>query len=233
MYSVYVHTFPNGKKYVGITCWKPELRWGSNGCNYKNPYMINAIKKYGWDNVVHEIVAENLTVDQASQMEIDLIQKYNSADKSCGYNISPGGIKSKICSERTKDKLRQANLGKIMSKDSKRKISEFQKGQKRSVKTIAKMKESQKKNFENGNNAMHSLKAREKARQRLKGRTPARYVIERANKAKYRPVKNLQTGVVYQSIKEACYDCGVNRSTIIRHCNGTLKKQKWKYAERS
>ena len=48
MYSVYIHTFPNDKKYIGITSWKPELRWGANGANYKNPYMVNAIKKYGW-----------------------------------------------------------------------------------------------------------------------------------------------------------------------------------------
>ena len=135
MYSIYIHTFPNGKKYIGVTSWKPELRWGSNGGNYRNPYMKNAIKKYGWNNISHEIVAENLTAEQASQMEIELIQKYNSADKRYGYNISLGGIESKICSEQTKEKLRQANLGKVMSEESKKKISDFQLGQKRTNKT--------------------------------------------------------------------------------------------------
>lgn len=233
MYSVYIHMFPNGKKYIGITSWKPELRWGTNGCNYKNPYMVNAIKKYGWDNIAHEIVAENLTADQASQMEIELIQKYNSADKRYGYNISLGGIKSKICSEKTKEKLRQANLGKVMSEDSKRKISEFNKSRHITEETLKHMSKAQKKNFANGNNAMHSPEARAKAAQKLKGQKVSEYAVKKASEAKYHPVENMQTGVVYPSIKAACEDTGLNRSTIIRHCNGTLKKQKWQYAERS
>ena len=231
MYSVYIHTFPNSKKYIGVTSWKPELRWGANGCNYKNPYMINAIKKYGWDNISHEIVAENLTAEQASQMEIELIQKYNSADKRYGYNISLGGIESKICSEQTKEKLRQANLGKVMSEESKKKISDFQRGQKRTNKTRLNMSMAQKKSFANGNNAMHSPEARAKATQKLKGRKVSERAIKKASEAKYHPVKNMQTGVVYPSIKAACEGTGLNRSTIIRHCNGTLKKQKWKYAK--
>lgn len=231
MYSVYIHTFPNGKRYIGVTSWKPELRWGTNGCNYKNPYMINAIKKYGWDNITHEIVAKNLTVDQASQMEIELIQKYNSADKRYGYNISLGGIESKICSEQTKEKLRQANLGKIMSEESKKKISDFQRGQKRTDKTRLNMSIAQKKSFANGNNAMHSPEARAKAAKKLKGRKVSEYAIKKASEAKYHPVENMQTGVVYPSIKAACEDTGLNRSTIIRHCNGTIKNKKWRYSD--
>lgn len=231
MYSVYIHTFPNGKKYIGVTRCKPELRWGANGCNYKNPYMVNAIKKYGWDNITHEIIAENLTVDQASQMEVELIQKYNSADKRYGYNISLGGIESKICSEQTKEKLRQANLEKIMSEESKKKISDFQRGQKRTDKTRLNMSIAQKKSFANGNNAMHSPEARAKAAKKLKGRKVSEYAIKKASEAKYHPVENMRTGVVYPSIKAACEDTGLNRSTIIRHCNGMLKNKKWRYSD--
>lgn len=233
MYSVYIHTFPNEKKYVGVTSWKPELRWGANGGNYKNPYMKNAIQKYGWDNVEHKIVAEGLTIDEASKMEKELIQKYNSADREFGYNISLGGIERKICSEETKEKLRQANIGKVMSEESRKKISIFQKGQKRTEEAKHNMSIAQKKSFANGNNAMHSPEARAKAAHKLKGKKPSEYSIQRANEAKFHAVKNMQTGVVYPSIKAACEDTGLNRSTIIRHCNGTLKKQKWQYAERS
>ena len=60
---------------------------------------------------------------------------------------------------------------------------------------------------------------------------PYDYVVQKASEAKFHAVKNMQTGVVYPSIKAACEDSGLDRSTIIRHCNGTLKKQKWKYAE--
>ena len=231
MYSVYVHTFPNGKRYVGVTSWKPELRWGANGCNYKNPYMINAIKKYGWNNITHKIVAENLSVEEAEQMEIDLIAKYNSADKRYGYNISNGGIICRICSEQTKEKLRKANLGKTMSQESKKKISEYQKGQIRSKQVRKNMCIAQKKSFHNGNNAMHSPEARAKAAIKLKGKKVSYYTIQKANEAKYHPVVYIPTGKLYKSIKDACIDTGVNRTTIIRQCKGQTKKIEWRYAD--
>lgn len=232
MYSVYIHTFPNGKKYIGVTRLKPELRWGSNGCNYRNPYMANAIKKYGWDNIRHNIVARNLTAEQASQMERDLIKKYNSANRKHGYNISLGGIDCKICSDETREKLRRANLGKIMTEESRKKIGDFNRGRHPTRETLKHMREAQRKNFKNGNNAMHSPESRAKAAEKLKGRKQSAYVIQKASEAKYHPVKDMRTGIVYLSIKEACGKTGVNRSTIIRHCKGILKSQKWQYIEK-
>lgn len=232
MYSVYIHIFPNGKRYVGVTSWKPELRWGANGGNYKNPYMKNAIKKYGWDNVIHEIVAENLTMEQASKMEIELIQKYDSANRQYGYNISLGGVECKIYSDETKEKLRQANLGKIMSEEAKRKIGEFQHGYKRTDEARHNMSIAQKKSFANGNNAMHSQEAREKARKSLKGKKPSNYAIQKANEAKFHAVKNIVTGKIYKSIKEAVQNEKVNRTTIIRQCKGKSKKRNWCYIEK-
>ena len=60
-YSVYKHTSPNGKVYIGITSRKPEQRW-SNGYGYvKNKHFTHAINKYGWENIKHEILFSNLT----------------------------------------------------------------------------------------------------------------------------------------------------------------------------
>ena len=91
MWSVYVHIFPNGKYYVGITSKKPELRWGCNGNNYfGQTYLYNAIKKYGWNNIEHEVVAQNLTEDEAKNFEMVLISKLNSKNPN-GYNLTDGG----------------------------------------------------------------------------------------------------------------------------------------------
>ena len=93
------------------------------------------------------------------------------------------------------------------------------------------MSEAQRKSFANGNNAMHSKEAREKARMKLKGKFPA-VALQKATVAKHHPVINLITGEKYISIKEACEKTGLNRSTIIRNCNGYVKKAKWKYIEK-
>ena len=60
-YSVYKHICPNGKVYIGITMQNPKKRW-KNGAGYKNnKYFWNSIVKYGWDNICHDILYENLT----------------------------------------------------------------------------------------------------------------------------------------------------------------------------
>lgn len=92
MYTVYKHTCPNGKVYIGITKQKPERRWGGNGCGYKeNEYFYRAIQKYGWENIKHEIIAQGLSEDEADEMEIDLISEYRATDRNCGYNRHYGG----------------------------------------------------------------------------------------------------------------------------------------------
>lgn len=90
MFTVYIHTFPNGKKYIGQTNAIPEKRWGFNGNGYKTqPKVANAIKKYGWENVTHTIVAESLNKEQADQIEMRLICELDTIKN--GYNTAIGG----------------------------------------------------------------------------------------------------------------------------------------------
>lgn len=111
-YSVYMHTTPNDKRYVGITCQNPKIRWG-NGSNYKNqPYFSNAINKFGWNNIKHEILYTALTKDEAEQKERELIAFYNSADRRYGYNIDLGGKSKGRCSEETKKKISKVQRGR-------------------------------------------------------------------------------------------------------------------------
>lgn len=90
-YIVYIHTSPSGKRYIGITSQSPERRWlgGSGYC--KNEYFTRAIKKYGWENFKHEIVAQELTKEDAENLEQRLITQYKTTIKDCGYNIKSGG----------------------------------------------------------------------------------------------------------------------------------------------
>ena len=91
-YCVYRHTAPNGKVYIGITSRNPEDRW-RNGYGYhnQNSHFENAIKKYGWNNISHEIIIRSLSREDACEMERFFIQLYKSYDSRYGYNKTLGG----------------------------------------------------------------------------------------------------------------------------------------------
>ena len=155
-YKVYKHTFPNGKVYIGITQQTLIKRW-QNGKGYKKQkFLYNAIQKYNWENVKHEVLFKNLTKEQAEQKEIELIELYKSNQRTFGYNIENGGnsigkmaddTKTKLrklnigkkMSQNTKEQLLKANVGKIISEETRRKISEAQKGKKVSEATRKKL----------------------------------------------------------------------------------------------
>lgn len=90
-FSVYMHTSPNGKRYIGITSRKPEYRWNGGRGYQGSLHFYNAILKYGWDNIRHDILFESLTRDEAIQNEIALIAIYETANPRKGYNITHGG----------------------------------------------------------------------------------------------------------------------------------------------
>lgn len=114
-YTVYMHTSPSGKRYIGITSQKPERRWGNNGSYYQNKHLRSAIAKYGWENFKHEILFEKLTKQEAEEKEIELIAKYQSNNREFGYNIENGGNSTGCFSEETKRML--SKIHKTIDKD--------------------------------------------------------------------------------------------------------------------
>lgn len=91
-FCVYVLTFPNGKRYVGQTCQKPERRWaGGKGYSEQQPVRA-AIEHFGWDNVLHEVFRDHLSHAEADDLEKLLIKTFSCDDIAFGYNILPGGV---------------------------------------------------------------------------------------------------------------------------------------------
>ena len=85
MSCVYKHTFPNGAVYIGKTSMLPEDRW-LNGWGYRNcPLMFNAILQYGWDNIKHEILVDNISDEEAYEIERKEIALHSmsTVDPSC------------------------------------------------------------------------------------------------------------------------------------------------------
>lgn len=112
MWSVYQHTFPNGRIYIGISN-NPEARWdGGMGYSDANARMFRDIVKYGWDNIKHEILLTGLTEQDARREEQRLIEK-NSEDPKHTYNIVYGNKAEMFAKE-----LEDAIWDEVITSDS-------------------------------------------------------------------------------------------------------------------
>lgn len=147
-YCLYKLTFPNGKCYIGITHQYLKERWqcghGYKAFNGKTSIMDDAIKKYGWENVMKEVLIDyGMTKEEAAEAEKFYIKQFKTNDPKYGYNIYEGGFNPSM-PESTKKKISVSRMGKNYGRvgekapaygmrhteESKRKISEAQRGEK-------------------------------------------------------------------------------------------------------
>ncbi len=160
MYTVYKHTTPNQKIYIGITNQNPERRW-RNGYKH-NAHFTAAIEKYGWDNIKHEILFTGLTKEEAEQKEIELIAFYKSNKRSFGYNITAGGHYQGMLPEETKKKISKSHIGMQYDEVFRKKQSELKLGnknrlgQKQSEECKKKISEKNKGKYAGDKNYFHS-----------------------------------------------------------------------------
>lgn len=204
-YKVYMHVFPNGKIYVGITKQKPEYRWRSGKKYNNNKYMENAINKYGWDNIEHKILYENLSKEKAEKIEKHLIKQYKSNQRSFGYNILEGGNVSKGMSKEARLKMSDDRKGKHYSKRT-----EFKKGH---IPWTAgkKMTKEFREKLSKGHLGQHSSPNTE---------------------FKPKTVMCVETQKIYLGVKKASEETSVSRSSISKACLGKQKTAggySWKY----
>lgn len=172
-YTLYIHIFPNTKCYIGITSLPIDTRWGYLGSGYKHQsYLYNAIQKYGWDNIQHIVLADHLSKEWACKLEQDLIRDLKANEKEFGYNLAEGGEVNRgwhnIVSIDTKqniskaitewhkkpeiqERFRTMNLGKVVSEESRKRMSEAHigltsgmKGKKHTLESREKMSKAQK-----------------------------------------------------------------------------------------
>lgn len=244
MWTVYKHTTPNGKVYIGITSRKPVERW-NNGCGYiNNPHFYNAIKKYGWGNITHEVLFEALEQNQAFELEQQLIQEYKSYDRQFGYNNDLGGSGFKMTEEQ---KAKQSQRIKSLWEDE-----EYKKKQSKAIKNA--WTEEKRKAHSGANHPMYGKHYCEEVRKKLKeskkGCRPSDYCLmrshtpeankKRADKLKLASMKKVVlitpdgSEIVYSSIKVASEKTGVGRDTISYNCRGMQKARNgfiWQFAE--
>lgn len=82
----------NGKVYIGRTKNTLEQRAQRNGRNYaESSRFFDAISECGWEHFAPTVLADNLTLEQANELEAYYISLYRSTDPELGYNIQLGG----------------------------------------------------------------------------------------------------------------------------------------------
>lgn len=91
LFNVYRHITPSNKVYIGITSQNPYYRWnrGRGYFNASKSLFKSAIIKYGWDNIIHEVLFTELDEKRAKQLEKDLIRHYKNLNRS--LNLTDGG----------------------------------------------------------------------------------------------------------------------------------------------
>lgn len=247
MYTVYKHTCPNGKVYIGITCSDVLERWRNEGKGYRGQYFYRAIKKYGWENINHEILHTGLTKKEAEMKEIELVQFYKSNQKEHGYNIANGGNCAGKHSLETKKKISESrigeknwNYGKQFSEEHRRKISEAQKGAKNhnygkhpSEETLKKLREAQKGEKNPMYGKHHSEEMKNALSKQRRGEKNPMYGRTGKDNPKSIPVLCVETNVIYPSATVAGQELNLYATHINSVCRGKGKTTggfRWKYA---
>lgn len=197
-YIVYKHTTPCGKVYIGMSKQIPRKRFDYGAGYNHNPRFRAAIKEYGWGNIQHEIIASNLSAEEAGSMEARLIESYHSTDPDYGYNVKSGGLHGAGMSAEAR-----AQLVKRMTGENNPTIRcghPFQ-GKKHSEESKKKMSEAAKRRIDRV--------CSEATKAKLKEKNPQK-----------KPVRCVNTGAVYESIHEAARQTNLTPSSICAVCRG-------------
>lgn len=100
--------------YIGKTCKKNQpYRAGKNGDNYvrRCPKFGQAIIEYGWPNFEYSVLADNLTKEEADELECYYINYYDSVNQ--GYNTSSGGVSGASGVHRSDEVKKRMSIGHL------------------------------------------------------------------------------------------------------------------------
>lgn len=257
-YTVYKHITPNNKIYVGITSRSVYERWNKGYGYIGNQYFYRAIKKYGWENIKHEILFSGLTKEEACKKEIELIEHYQSNKRIYGYNISSGGEGGEAgvqFSEEHRLKISVAlkgnknPSGKPISEEHRKHLSDCKSGINHPF-YGKHLSEEHKKHISDSNSKEKAYwygkkipeSARKKMSEKQMGKNNNNYgkhfSLDHKNKlAKAHNIKTIcvETGITYDSMLIASKLTGVCYSSISNCCNGKAKTAggyHWKLIEK-
>lgn len=185
----------NDKVYIGLTTHTLEHRRKihERDALRKDTYFYRAMRKYGKENFAWEIIdCSATTMEELEELEKAYIKFYNSFDnKEKGYNTQSGGN----------------SLFKI-TEEEKRKRSERAKGENNPMYGVPSPMKGKKFSEEHKRKISEALKKVD--REHVKG----------SNNPAARKVRNILTGEIYGTVKEAAEKTGISRASVTQVCQG-------------
>lgn len=124
--AAYVYQLVNkvtNKRYIGFTIREPDIRKAEHlsPSQYKRKTKLySAIKSYGVNNFIFEVIYCSMDEDHCLAMEAHFIKEFNSI--SHGYNLTAGGDRA-LMTEQVKAKISATKLGHKVSKETRYKLS--------------------------------------------------------------------------------------------------------------
>lgn len=88
-YWVYALITPEKDAYIGMSKRQPCQRWQPS--LYKTTALCQYIERFGWENIEHRVLIDNLTKQQAEQVEDWFVTKITE-DGFCINSNRSGGI---------------------------------------------------------------------------------------------------------------------------------------------
>lgn len=201
-FYVYLHIRKdNGQPfYVGIG----STKWNRvNSKKNRNQWWLNIVKKYDYDSIFLE---ENLTENQSFELEKYWIKRIGRKDLGLGVlvNLTDGGEGKSGCkhTEETINKIKEKRKTQIITDKHRQKISESSKGRVVSDDTRKKI------------SILHiGSKRTEIAKQKMRRHKIGNLVL------------NLETGIFYQSSREAAFYNNINPRTLHGYLSGQRKNK--------
>lgn len=215
--GIYKITSPSGRVYIGQSV-NIENRLSS----YRHlkcltqTRLLRSLKKYGFENHSFEIIME------CEQKDLNFWEEYFIWDLDTfgtknGLNLRSGGGSS-LNSDETKKRMSEAQKGRVVSAYTRELIRNVNQGRIRPDQDKIKISHSMKgmiKTPEHLLNISISLKSSKKFKDAQK----------KVSEGNMKQVINMETGVVYESAKEAAFCHGFLKSTLVNSLNGFRKNR--------
>lgn len=199
----------NGKQYVGQTIQTLKVRFAEH-CRKDKGYIGHAIQKHGKENFIIELLDTAQDINELNEKEIYWIARLNTVQPQ-GYNLCYGGgvtigYKHKLQSRRLMSVTKKRN--KVMQG---------------------------KNNHFYGKNHTEESRAKMSAKWQTGERVMTEEHKEKMRRAHFtRKVRNVTTGEVFDSVKQASEKHNLKDTHITRVCKGKRKSTggyKWEYVQ--